>query len=113
MPTPISDLPNLGPATQADFARAGIHSAEELRAVGADTAYAMLIAAGSKPHFIAYYVLHMALQGRPWNDCKGAEKVALRAKFDQIKSSHITSDAKSRLDLEAALQFFGVIERKP
>ncbi|MFT6674406.1 MAG: hypothetical protein ACJAVM_000577 [Sulfitobacter sp.] len=41
-----------------------------------------------RPHFIGYYVLVMALQGRPWNDCKGPEKHALRLRFDAIKSTH-------------------------
>jgi len=110
--TPISALPNLGPASEADFARAGVHSAEELRAMGADAAYARLLAAGTRPHFIGYYVLHMALQGRPWNDCKGDEKAVLRAQFDALKAAHQGSDAKGRSDLEAALQFFGVVERR-
>ena len=39
-----------------------------------------------KPHFIGYYVLVMGLQGRPWNDCRGEEKKALRVKFDAIKA---------------------------
>lgn len=26
----------------------------------------------------------MALQGRPWNDCRGAEKTALRERFDSL-----------------------------
>lgn len=80
----VSTIRNLGPASDAGFARAGIHSAEELRELGPDVAYARLIAAGSKPHFIAYYAMVMGLQGRPWNDCKGAEKDALRARFDAI-----------------------------
>lgn len=112
MPTPISALPNLGPASEADFARAGITSAEQLRAIGADAAYAALLSAGTRPHFIGYYVLHMALQGRPWNDCKGDEKAQLRVQFDAVKAQHAGSDAKGRSDLEAALQFFGVIERR-
>ena len=29
----------------------------------------------------------MGLQGRPWNDCQGAEKAALRARFDAIKAA--------------------------
>ena len=111
MKTPISSIPNLGPASEAQFAKAGIQSAEELRALGADDAYRRLLAAGTAPHFIGYYVLHMALQGRPWNDCKGEEKKALRAQFDAIKSEYSGSDAKIQSDLEAALQFFGVIKR--
>jgi hypothetical protein len=31
-----------------------------------------------------YYALHMALQGRPWNDCKGKEKDGFRKRFDAI-----------------------------
>ena len=67
-------------------ARAGIDSAEALRALGPDAAYARLLASGTRPHFIGYYALVMALQGRPWNDCRGAEKDALRARFDAIKA---------------------------
>lgn len=108
MPTPISSLRNLGPASEESFARAGIHSAETLRELGADAAYAMLLAAGERPHFIGYYVLHMALQGRPWNDCKGAEKDALRVRFDALKAAH---SAKGGIaGIEAILDEIGVIE---
>lgn len=86
MPRPISSLRNLGPASEAAFARAGVHSAEELIAIGADAGYRRLLAAGERPHFIAYYVLVMALQGRPWNDCTGAEKTALRLRFDTMRA---------------------------
>lgn len=108
MPSPVSSIPNLGPASEAAFARAGITSAEEIRDMGADAAYRALLGAGSQPHFIGYYVLHMGLQGRPWNDCQGDEKKALRARFDAIKAElHGTG----RSDLEKALQFFGVVTK--
>ena len=48
----------------------GITTASQLRDLGADEAYTHLLQSGSRPHFIMYYVLHMALQGRPWNDAK-------------------------------------------
>lgn len=112
MVTPISSIPNLGPASEAAFSRAGITSAEELRALGADEAYLRLLRTGSAPHFIGYYVLVMGLQGRPWNDCKGEEKKALRARFDAIKADYAGSSEKGRSDLEAALSFFGVVERR-
>lgn len=83
---PVSTIPNIGPATEAAFARAGISSAESLRAMGADAAYLRWLAAGLPPHFIGYYALVMGLQGRPWNDCRGAEKAALRARFDALKA---------------------------
>ena len=109
MSSPVSSIRNLGPAFQASCARAGIHSAEELHALGADAAYAKLLETGTQPHFIGYYVLVMALQGRPWNDCKGKEKEALRARFDAIKAA---SNDKGRSDIEAALDKIGVIDRK-
>ncbi len=112
MPDPVSSIPNLGPATEAAFARAGIHSADVVRALGPDEAYRRLLQAGTPPHFISYYVLVMGLQGRPWNDCQGAEKAALRARFDAIKASAPVAGKKGRSDLEAALDLFGVVERR-
>ena len=93
---------------EAAFGAIGIHSAEALRALGADEAYARLLEAGHRPHFIGYYVLVMGLQGRPWNDCKGAEKAALRRKFDALKASR---HDKGRSELEAALDVIGVVAR--
>lgn len=112
MSSPVSSIPNLGPASEAAFAKAGILSAEEIRDLGADEAYRRLLAAGTQAHFIGYYVLHMGLQGRPWNDCQGDEKKALRARFDAIKADFKGTKEKGRSDLEAALQFFGVIEKR-
>ena len=88
MASPVSTIRNLGPAMEAAFARAGIGSAEALREMGTDAAYARLLATGHRPHFIGYYVIEMGLQGRPWNDCKGAEKQALRARFDALKAAN-------------------------
>lgn len=86
MAEPVSTIRNLGPASDDAFARAGINSADELRSIGPDAAYARLLAAGAKPHFIGYYAMVMGLQGRPWNDCKGKEKEALRQRFDALKA---------------------------
>lgn len=88
MAEPVSSIRNLGPASDKSFARAGIKSADQLRTLGADAAYGKLLKAGSKPHFIGYYALVMGLQGRPWNDCKGAEKAKLRQRFDALKTQN-------------------------
>lgn len=111
MPRPVSDIPNLGPASEEGYARAGIHSAEELIALGADEAYLRLMRAGTRPHFIGYYALVMGLQGRPWNDCRGKEKTDLRKRFDGLKRA-IGKDDKSRLKFEAALDEIGLIARR-
>ncbi|MEM9049899.1 MAG: TfoX/Sxy family DNA transformation protein [Pseudomonadota bacterium] len=84
MARPVSAIRNLGPASDAAFARAGLHSAQAVIDLGADAAYARLLASGARPHFIAFYALAMGLQGRPWNDCRGEEKAALRTRFDRL-----------------------------
>jgi hypothetical protein len=106
--TPVSSIQNVGPATEAAFARVGIRSAEELRAIGADAAYARLLAGGERPHFIGYYAIVMGLQGRPWNDCRGSEKAALRQRFDALCAAAPSSRPGA---FEAALDALGVIER--
>jgi len=111
MGPPISSIRNLGPAIERAFAQVGITSAEQLRTLGTDAAYGRLLAGGTRPHFISFYVIEMALQGRPWNDCKGAEKTALRARFDALKADHADS---GRAAIEAELNRIGVIApRKP
>ncbi|WP_108483301.1 TfoX/Sxy family DNA transformation protein [Oceaniglobus ichthyenteri] len=109
MNTPISTIRNLGPAMEQAFGDAGITSAEQLRELGCDAAYGRLLESGHRAHFISYYVLEMGLQGRPWNDCKGAEKDALRVRFDALKTNHKISD---RSALEAMLNQIGVVARK-
>ena len=56
----------------------------------------------------------MGLQGRPWNDCKGEEKKALRKRFDQIKTENTTakSEAAGLSRLERELDAIGVIPRR-
>ena len=105
MPRPVSDIQNLGPASEEAFARAGIHSAEDLIALGADEAYLRLMRAGTRPHFIGYYALVMGLQGRPWNDCRGKEKTQLRKRFDALKSQAGAADGR----IDAILNEIGLL----
>jgi len=114
MSEPVSTIRNLGPASEAEYANAGIKSAEQLRALGADAAYLMYLQSGGVPHFIGYYALVMGLQGRPWNDCQGKEKADLRKTFDALKKQAKASPSKEkgRLELEAALNLIGVVKRK-
>jgi hypothetical protein len=106
--TALTSIKNIGPAFEKSLTAAGITTAEQLRDIGADGAYRRLLENGGRPHFIGYYVLHMALQGRPWNDCKGEEKKALRKSFDQIKAG---SFDENRSELEQFMNRIGVIER--
>lgn len=108
MSEPVSSIRNLGPAYETSLAKIGITSAEQLRALGPDEAYGRLLKAGSRPHFIGYYVLVMGLQGRPWNDCKGEEKKALRVRFDALKAENHDQDLSA---FEAKLNEIGLIKR--
>ncbi|MFZ5709137.1 MAG: TfoX/Sxy family protein [Pseudomonadota bacterium] len=114
MARPVTDIPNLGPASAEAFARAGITTAEEIIALGPDEAYLRLLRSGSAPHFIGYYVLVMGLQGRPWNDCKGKEKDELRKRFDALKAQvkAVPGEVPGRARLEAVLDEIGLIERR-
>lgn len=107
MSTPVTSIPNLGPASAEAFTRAGITSAEEIRALGPDAAYARLVASGTRPHFIGYYSLVMGLMGRPWNDCKGAEKAALRDRFDRIVAGAETAPSENSA-FERTLDMIGL-----
>jgi DNA transformation protein len=109
MSDPVTAIPNLGPASAAAFARVGITTAEEVRALGADACYRLLLLDGVRPHFIGYYVLVMGLQGRPWNDCKGAEKAALRLRFDALVAETRTSGQGA---VEAVLGLIGTGRRR-
>jgi hypothetical protein len=104
---PVSALRNLGPASDAAFARAGIGTAEELIALGPDAAYARLLASGARPHFAMYWALSFAIQDRPWTDLGGEEKAMLRARFEAVKAS-AAPPTGGRAALEAQLDRFGV-----
>lgn len=109
MSAPVSSIRNLGPASDAAFARAGIRTADALRALGPDAAYEQLLRHGTRPHFIGYYAMVMGLQGRPWNDCQGDEKAELRRRFDDICARARQSDgAAPSSGLAAALDRIGV-----
>ena len=63
--TAISSIRNLGPAFEAKLIATGIPTTDALPALGAGADYHTLLNAGLRPHFIGYYVLHLAIQDRP------------------------------------------------
>jgi len=104
----VSSIRNLGPAVEAMFARVGVTTADQLRKLGADAGYRLVLKDGVRPHFIGYYALVMGLQGRPWNDCQGVEKENLRKVFDQHVADTLGTKKKGHSDIEAALDKLGV-----
>ena len=112
MSDPPSSIRNIGPAGDQFYGRAGITTAGQIRDLGPDEAYFRALKAGGAPHFIGYYVLVMGLQGRPWNDCRGDEKAALKKRFEAIKA-RLKSDPPTgpSSTLERELDALGV--RRP
>ena len=108
MTEPITSIRNLGPATAKLYARVGITTADQIRNLGAEAAYKLLLEDGDPPHFIGYYAVVMGLQGRPWNDCQGVEKENLRKVFDDLVTDTLGAKKKGRSDIEAALDKLGV-----
>ncbi|GLQ34137.1 hypothetical protein GCM10007939_04200 [Amylibacter marinus] len=103
-----SAIRNLGPASDTFYGRAGIDTADKLREIGPDQAYLLALNAGGKAHFIGYYAMVMGLQGRPWNDCRGAEKAALKKRFEAIKAQ---IRPQNQDPFEEELNRLGVISR--
>ena len=109
--TDLTEIANIGPATARSLIAAGIPDAVALRRLGAHEAYRALLVAGELPHFIGYYVLQMALQGRPWNDCRGEEKAALRLRFDALVTE---TRGTTPTGIEAELREIGLLApRRP
>lgn len=110
----MSNLPstirNLGPASDQFYGAGGITTAQQLIELGPDEAYYRALQAGGKPHFIGYYAMVMGLQGRPWNDCQGSEKDALKQRFAAIKA-RLTPQDSAKTELERALDALGVIPK--
>ena len=104
---PVTAIRNVGPAQAAALSRAGIHTATHLRKIGADAAYGAMLRCGTRPHFIAYYTLVMGLQGRPWNDFVGEEKVRLRNRFDTL-----VAEAGGLSNIDAILDRIGTGPRR-
>lgn len=105
---PVSSIQNLGPRSEEEFERAGIHSAEEVHTLGADAAYARLLRGGTRAHFIGYYSLVMGLQGRPWNDAGRDEKAELRQRFDAL----LAEARQTPMGLERDLDAIGLPKRR-
>ena len=109
MTPPVSAIRNIGPRSVESFARAGLHSADEVRALGAEETYRRLILAGTRPHFIGFYTLWLGLQGRLWTDIAPDEKAELRVVFDRLVAGTRREEGRCT-EIEAALDMLGVRE---
>lgn len=73
----ISDLPSLGPKSQAMLARAGITSIEQLRRLGSVSAYVLAKRANGNASLNLLWALESALSGEPWQEVARRHRTSL------------------------------------
>ena len=73
----LGDLPNLGPKSAAMLAAAGIHSLEQLQALGSVAAYARVKAGNVDASLNLLWALEGALTGLPWQTVAREQRTSL------------------------------------
>ena len=91
----VADLRNLGPKSRDWLASIGIHSAADLRAVGAVPAYVALKRARGGVSLNLLYALVGALEGMPWQDVRRTRRLELVLQVEDCERNR-TSAAPSR-----------------
>jgi DNA transformation protein len=77
MDEPVSDLPNLGPASRAWLASIGIHTVADLRRVGAVPAFVALKRVQRKASLNLLYALVGAVDGVHWLEVRRTRRLEL------------------------------------
>ena len=83
----ISDLPNLGPKSQAMLEAAGIKTIEQLRRLGAVRAYAKVKATGANASLNLLWALEGALSGLPWQKVAREHRTSLLLALEQYENT--------------------------
>ncbi len=83
----LSDMRGLGPKSEAILAEIGIHTPEQLRALGAMQTFLRLKAhQGRRPHLAFLYALVGAIEDRDWLEVARQERVRLMVELDGIEA---------------------------
>ena len=78
MPVPIEELRNIGPKSGAWLRACGICTIEDLRSLGAVTAYQLVARSRRGVSLNLLWALEAGLQDRDWRDLTEAEKHSQR-----------------------------------
>ncbi|MCP5350116.1 MAG: TfoX/Sxy family protein [Oceanospirillaceae bacterium] len=81
-PAPLSELPGLGPKSQAMLANAGITTLAELRELGAVQAYLRVRASNSQASLNLLWALEGALSNLPWQQVAREQRSSLLLALD-------------------------------
>jgi DNA transformation protein len=88
-PASVATLPNLGPKSQQMLQAAGIHSLEDLRALGAVAAYVRVKRLGGNASLNLLWALEGALTGLHWQEVAKEHRTSLLlAVEDAIRQGH-------------------------
>jgi len=82
----LQELRNLGKTSAQWLHAVGIHSAADLRRLGAVDAYRAVKARGFRASKVLLYAIEGALQGIHWSDLPLERKEALNRAFDALSS---------------------------
>ena len=83
----IPDLPNLGPKSQQMLAKAGIHSVEQLRQLGAAQAFVQTKQAVQSTSLNLLWALEGALSGRHWQEVVKHDRLSLLLQVEDIEKT--------------------------
>ncbi len=81
----IPDLPNLGPKSQQMLAKAGIHSVEQLRQLGAVRAFVKTKHSTQNTSLNLLWALEGALSGRHWREVVKHDRLSLLLQVEDIE----------------------------
>jgi DNA transformation protein and related proteins len=87
-PSSLRSLPNLGPASERMLHAAGIHTVDQLRALGAVPAFVAVRQAGQHPSLNLLWALDGALRGRDWKSVAQHERTGLLMQLDDLAANH-------------------------
>lgn len=82
---PLNNLPNIGSDTERMLKQAGIHTAEELRTIGAKEAFIRLRMRDPSVCLNRLYGLQGAVEGIRWHHLSAEVKQELKIFFNEVK----------------------------
>ncbi len=93
-PATVADLSSLGPKSQEMLAKAGIHSADELKRLGAVVAYARTKAVCPKASLNLLWALEGALTGRDWKLVAETDRASLLMALEDVQHHMVSKRAR-------------------
>lgn len=88
----LSNLPNLGPKSQQMLAQAGIHTLEQLRELGAVSAYLKIKHATTNVSLNMLWAIEGVLTERDWHEVAREDRLRLLLELEEAEKAADTDD---------------------